>query len=81
MLPFMCEESLLTHQLSLMPIHDISKIMSCLQRHVKIEELECDLREGGSQECPNCGACKESVKHVLLDVHRMIPRKLILGTI
>ena len=21
----------------------------------------------GSQECPNCGACKESVEHVLLE--------------
>ena len=23
------------------------------------------LRGGGSQECPNCGACEESVEHVL----------------
>ena len=22
-------------------------------------------KRGGSQECPNCGACKESVEHVL----------------
>ena len=22
---------------------------------------------GGSQECPNCGACKESVEHVVFE--------------
>ena len=25
------------------------------------------MKTGGSQECPNCGACKESVEHVLFE--------------
>ena len=37
--------------------------------HVK--SLNSDIvtpdKEGGSQECPNCGACKESVEHVLFE--------------
>ena len=31
------------------------------------EELGRHAKGGGSQECPNCGACKESVEHVLFE--------------
>ena len=31
------------------------------------EELGRDAKEGGSLECPNCGACKELVEHVLFE--------------
>ena len=31
------------------------------------EELDRYDNGGGSQECPNCGACKESVEHVLFE--------------
>ena len=27
----------------------------------------------GSQECPDCGACKQPVEHILLSVHHTIP--------
>ena len=33
--------------------------------HRLFEELGRHASGGGSQECPNCGACKESVEHVL----------------
>ena len=33
--------------------------------HGPFEELSGHSKGGGSQECPNCGACKESVEHVL----------------
>ena len=35
--------------------------------HGLFEELGRHAKEGGSQECPNCGACKESVEHVLFE--------------
>ena len=42
--------------------------------HGLFEELGRHDKEGGSQECPNCGICKESVEHVLFIVHYMTPR-------
>ena len=33
--------------------------------HVLFEELGKHANKGGLHECPNCGACKESVEHVL----------------
>ena len=35
--------------------------------HGLFEELGRHASRGGSQECPNCGACKESVEHVLFE--------------
>ena len=35
--------------------------------HGLFEELGRHASRGGSQEWPNCGACKESVKHVLFE--------------
>ena len=35
--------------------------------HGLFEELCRHVKAGGSQECPNCRACKESVEHVLFD--------------
>ena len=35
--------------------------------HGLFEELGRHVNRGGSQECPNCGACKESVEHVLFE--------------
>ena len=35
--------------------------------HGLFEELGRHVGRGGSQECPNCGACKESVEHVLFE--------------
>ena len=35
--------------------------------HWLFEELGRHVKGGGSQECPNCGACKESVEHVLFE--------------
>ena len=35
--------------------------------HGLFEELGRHAKRGGSQECPNCGACKESVEHVLFE--------------
>ena len=32
--------------------------------HGLFEKLRRHANRGGSQECPNCGACKESVEHV-----------------
>ena len=48
------------------------KFCSCT--HGLFEELGRHDKGSGSQEWPNCGACKESVDHVLLSVHHMIPR-------
>ena len=42
--------------------------MGCLRSWVGYD------KGSGSQECPNCGACKGSIEHVLLSVHHMIPR-------
>ena len=41
--------------------------MGCLGTHGLFEELGRDDKGGGSQECPNGGACKESVEHVLFE--------------
>ena len=35
--------------------------------HWLFEELGRHAKMGGSQECPNCGTCKESVEHVLFE--------------
>ena len=35
--------------------------------HGLFEELGRHTKRDGSQECPNCGACKESVEHVLFE--------------
>ena len=35
--------------------------------HGLFEELGRHAKRDGSQECPNCGACKESVEHVLFE--------------
>ena len=35
--------------------------------HGLFEELSRHAKRGGSQECPNCGACKESAEHVLFE--------------
>ena len=35
--------------------------------HGLFEELGRHANRGRSQECPNCGACKESVEHVLFE--------------
>ena len=35
--------------------------------HGLYEELGRYAKGGGSQECPNCGACKESVEQVLFE--------------
>ena len=37
----------------------------CSGTHGLFEELGRHAKRGGSQECPNCGAWKESVEHVL----------------
>ena len=37
--------------------------------HGIFEELGRHAKGDGSQECPNCGSCKESAKHVLFDSH------------
>ena len=42
--------------------------------HGLFEDLGRHDKGGGSQECPNCGACKELIEHVVLNVHHMIPR-------
>ena len=39
----------------------------CLGTHGLFEELDRHHKGGGSQECPNCGACNESVVHVLFE--------------
>ena len=39
----------------------------CSGTHGLFEELGRHMNRGGSQECPNCGACKESVEHVLFE--------------
>ena len=39
----------------------------CSGTHGLFEELDRHTNRGGSQECPNCGACKESVEHVLFE--------------
>ena len=39
----------------------------CLGTHGLFEELGRHAKRGGSQECPNCGACKESVQHVFFE--------------
>ena len=46
----------------------------CSGTHGLFEELGRHADRGGLQECSNCGACKESVEHVLSNVHYMIPR-------
>ena len=35
--------------------------------HGLFEELCRQANRGGSQECPYCGACKESVEHVVFE--------------
>ena len=56
------------------------KFRSCT--HGLFEELGRHAKRDGSQDCPSCGDCKESVEHVLLSVHHTIPRdKNIFGTI
>ena len=35
--------------------------------HWLYEELGRHAKMGESQECPNCGTCKESVEHVLFE--------------
>ena len=35
--------------------------------HQMFEELGRHAKRGGSQECPNCWSCKESVEHVLFE--------------
>ena len=37
-------------------------------------------KRGGSQECPNCGACKESVERVIFECAPLIPRNIIFLT-
>ena len=37
----------------------------CSGTYGLVEELGKHTNRGGSQECPDCGDCKESVKHVL----------------
>ena len=39
----------------------------CLGTSGLFEELGRHDNVGGSQECPNCGTCKESVEHVLIE--------------
>ena len=38
-----------------------------LATHGLFEQLGRHAKRGGCQECPNCGACKESVEHVLFE--------------
>ena len=42
--------------------------------HGLFEELGAHDKGDGSQDCCNCEVCKESVGHVLLNVHHVIPR-------
>ena len=35
--------------------------------HGLFEDLGRHDKEGGSDKCPNCGACEESIEHVLLE--------------
>ena len=39
----------------------------CSGTHGLFEDLGRRANEGGLQECANCGACKESVEHVLFE--------------
>ena len=58
------------------PKRKLGFCMSCLKSWVGML-----ITRGGSQECPNCRACKESVEHVLFSVHHIIPRYWIFGNI
>ena len=42
-----------------------------LGTHGVFEELGRHANRRGSQECPNCEACKESVEHVLFELHHI----------
>ena len=47
--------------------------------HGLFEELGRQAKRGGSQECPNCEACKESVEQVVFEcASYIIPRDTIL---
>ena len=39
------------------------------------EELSTHAGRDGSEECPNCGPCKVSVEHALLNVHIIFKSK------
>ena len=39
----------------------------CSGTYGRFEELGRHAKRGGSQQCPNCGACNESVEHFLFD--------------
>ena len=39
----------------------------CSSTHGIFEELSRHAKRSGSQECPNCGACKELVEHILFE--------------
>ena len=47
------------------PLLDFLKFHS--GTHLLFKKLGRHGNRGGSQECPNCGACRESVKHVLFE--------------
>ena len=53
----------------------------CLGTHGLFEKLGRHAKVGGSQECPNCGPCKELIEHVVLKCASYGSQREILGTI
>ena len=49
--------------------------------HGLFAELGRHAKGGGSQECPNCGACKESVEFVLFKCASYDSQRPIFGTV